>query len=368
MVTKKQRGIFEKVHGSGVWWIHFHDSEGNRRREKVGRRSAAVALYQKRKTEAREGEKLPLNLKKKRVSFSSLAQDALEYSKTHKRSYGDDVIRMKRILEAFADRGAESIMPQDIDYWFAKQNWKPATCNRYRALLSLTFRLGVENRKVKNNPARLVKLRRENNGRIRYLLPEEEVRLRAAIAEKCPHHLPELDFALNSEVRLSEQYGLTWDCVNLDQRVLTIPLSKNGEARHVGINSSALAALQIVHGSANGQNHVFLNRFGQRAAGPRDWFGPAVKEAGLKDFTWHCLRHTFASRLVMAGVDLRTVQEAMGHKTIQVTVRYAHLAPKHQLAALERLCETDGALDGATATRTATNADSGQADDQSKIN
>jgi hypothetical protein len=62
------------------------------------------------------------------------------------------------------------------------------------------------------------------------------------------------------------------------------------------------------------------------------------------------------------------VQEAMGHKTIQVTVRYAHLAPKHQLAALERLCEIDGALDGATATRTATSADSGKADDQSKFN
>jgi integrase len=235
-------------------------------------------------------------------------------------------------------------------------------------LLSLTFRLGVENSKVKNNPARLVKLRRENNGRIRYLLPEEEVRLREAIAEKCAHHLPELDFALNSGLRLTEQYSLTWDCVNLDQRLLTIPLSKNGETRHVGINSSARAALQIVHDSANGQNYVFLNRFGQRAAGPREWFEPGVKEAGLKDFTWHCLRHTFASRLVMAGVDLRTVQDAMGHKTIQVTVRYAHLAPKHQLAALERLCETNDALDGATATRTATSADSGQADDQPKFN
>src|SRR4029077_10442285 len=131
---------------------------------------------------------------------------------------------------------------------------------------------------------------------------------------------------------------------------------------------SALAALQIVHGSANGQNHVFLNRFGQRAAGPRDWFEPAVKAAGLKGFTWHCLRHSFASRLVMAGVDLRTVQEAMGHKTIQVTVRYAHLAPKHQLAARERLCETARALDEATTTRTATSADVRQGGDQSKLN
>jgi hypothetical protein len=57
----------------------------------------------------------------------------------------------------------------------------------------------------------------------------------------------------------------------------------------------------------------------------------------LGDFTWHCLRHTFASRLVMAGVDIRTVQELPGHKTIAMTARYSHLAPKHTLAAVERL-------------------------------
>ena len=70
----------------------------------------------------------------------------------------------------------------------------------------------------------------------------------------------------------------------------------------------------------------------------RHWFEKAVTDAGITDFTWHCLRHTFASRLVMAGVDLRIVQELMGHKTIQMTCRYAHLAPQHQLAAVERLC------------------------------
>ena len=61
--------------------------------------------------------------------------------------------------------------------------------------------------------------------------------------------------------------------------------------------------------------------------------------AGLADFTWHCLRHTFASRLAMAGVDLRTIQELMGHKTIAMTCRYAHLAESHKLAAVERLSE-----------------------------
>jgi site-specific recombinase XerD len=76
--------------------------------------------------------------------------------------------------------------------------------------------------------------------------------------------------------------------------------------------------------------------------------------SGVSNFRWHDLRHTFASRLVMAGVDIRTVQELMGHKTIQVTLRDAHLAPQHQLDAVQRLCDTGVALNEATDTRTDT--------------
>jgi integrase len=74
--------------------------------------------------------------------------------------------------------------------------------------------------------------------------------------------------------------------------------------------------------------------------------------AKIRDFSWHCLRHTFASRLVMAEVDLRTVQELLGYKSITITVRYSHLAPAHTPAAVERLA---GAYpEGATGTRTST--------------
>jgi site-specific recombinase XerD len=69
----------------------------------------------------------------------------------------------------------------------------------------------------------------------------------------------------------------------------------------------------------------------------RRWFEAVLADAKITAFSWHCLRHTFASRLVMAGVDIRTVQELLGHKTIAMTVRYSHLAPKHMLAAVERL-------------------------------
>lgn len=112
---KKARGIFEKRPGSGIWWICYFDADGRKRREKVGRRSAAIDLYHKRKTEAMEGEKLPERLRARKVTFSELAEDALEYSRTHKRSYGDDEIRMGKLADWLGPRTAESVTPQEIE-------------------------------------------------------------------------------------------------------------------------------------------------------------------------------------------------------------------------------------------------------------
>ncbi len=348
---KKQRGVFEREPGSGEWSIQYFDQYGRRRREKVGSKSAAIAAYQKRKTEIREGRFFPEKLKRREVSFAELATDALAYSKAHKRSYDDDIYRMERLLSWFRDRAADSITPQEIEQHFTRaadeNNWAPATVNRLRALLSLVYRLGIQNGKAKENPARLVKHRQENNARVRWLAAEEEARLRAAIQATCQEHTPELDLALNTGLRLSEMYGLTWNNVNLSQRVLTVPRSKNGEMRHIPLNSVAIAALAALR-----QRYETTGFVCGGAPGPRRWFEPAVRATKLRDFTWHCLRHTFASRLVMAGVDLRTVQELMGHKSIQMTVRYSHLAPKHTLAAVERLAAS--VTGQPTATRTAT--------------
>jgi integrase len=84
--------------------------------------------------------------------------------------------------------------------------------------------------------------------------------------------------------------------------------------------------------------------------GYKHWFGPAVSEVGVRGFTWYCLRHTFASRLAMAGVDIPTITELMGHKRIQMSMPYAHLAPAHNLAAVERLADRE--MEGASDTRT----------------
>ncbi|MGA3316414.1 MAG: site-specific integrase [Candidatus Korobacteraceae bacterium] len=353
-MTRKTRGIFEKVPGSGVWWIRFADSTGRIRREKVGNKAAAIKLYAKRKTEVLQGVKLPENFRAKPVEMRVLIADALEHCRNNNRGFAQDRVRLLTILREFGSRTAASITPQDIERWVAGNGWSAGTINRFRATLSLIFRLGIANRKTESNPVKLVRRKKENNGRVRFLSAEEEMSLRAILASRHPEHLPELDIALNTGIRRGEQYSLMWKDVDFGTKLLAVSQTKNGETRYIPLNTTALAGLNELYRNSSGEGYVFTNRHGDRLLKGRHWFEPAVREANLKDFSWHCLRHTFASRLVMAGVDLRTVQQLMGHKAIQMTVRYAHLAPEHQMAAVERLCSVSSTLQHPTDTTTDT--------------
>ena len=364
----KIKGVYEREPGSRIWWIRFADTSGRIRREKVGNKGAAIKLYQKRKTEVLQGKKLPEQFRAKPVTFNELADDAMEWAKAHKRTWEDDQIRLKPMREAFGNRTAESITPQELERWFATNGlsrnkdrvrrskpWKPATVNRYKALLSMVYRQGIKNRRITVNPAREIERRKENNQRDRYLLPQEEMALRPAIERRYPTRLPELDIALHTGMRRGEQYGCDWSWIDLERRVLTIPRSKHGEKRRVYLNDTAVAAFGQLWQFSEGKGMVFAHLYrSDTTVGPRKWFEEAVNDANITNFRWHDLRHTFASRLVMKGVDIRTVQELMGHKTIQVTLRYAHLAPQHQLEAVQRLCDTSVARKASTDTRTST--------------
>jgi integrase len=207
----------------------------------------------------------------------------------------------------------------------------------------------------------MVHKRREDNGRIRWLNADEEARLRAVIRADYPYEVPAFDLALHTGMRRSEQYGLAWDCVDFERRQVTIRRSKHGGIRYIPLDETALAALIVLRSRGNGagpgmvsaqSDHGYLA--GHALKTPREWFDAACRSAGIAGFTWHCLRHTFASRLVMAGVGLRTVQELMGHKTIAMTCRYAHLAPQHQLEAVLRLDRWGQKFAEATGTKTDT--------------
>jgi integrase len=338
---KAHRGVFEKVPGSGVCWIRYSDADGKLRRETAGTKSNAISLYQKRKSEVLTGKKLPEKLRARMVRFSELAEDARKHVKTANEGHQSDTYRIDHLNEKFGNFPA--VIPiENLREWFNHQEWEAGTYNRTRTVLSLIYRLGMENKKVDSNPAKVLKHKRENDGRVRFLnqySPDEETRLRVAVSAKYATHMPELDIALNTEMRRSEQYlRIDWNCVDLFRRDVYVPQSKNGSSRHIPLNTDAVSAFQEVFARTKGTGPIFAaKRGGERLLGPRHWFEEAVETAKLVGFTWHDLRHTFASRLVMAGVDLRTVAELLGHKKIQMTMRYAHLAPQHKMAAVEKL-------------------------------
>jgi integrase len=233
----RQRGVFEKDPGSGVWWIRYFDQFGKKRREKAGSKSVAIKLYGKRKQQVLEGKKLPEAFRQPSVNFGQLLDDALAYSKRNKRSHKTDVPRCARLNEWFGLHPAEELTSKEIEMTLAraaeKEKWAPSTFNHYRSLMSLSYRLGILNRKATANPARSVTHRRENNNRVRFLTEEEEKKFRKIIEAKWASHLPELELAINTGLRKSSQYGLTWDMVDWTGRILSIPRTKNEEPIHL---------------------------------------------------------------------------------------------------------------------------------------
>jgi integrase len=165
---------------------------------------------------------------------------------------------------------------------------------------------------------------------------EEEILLNY-IKRHYPEHVPAFSISVHTGIRAGEQFRMQWKDIDLKRRILTIPKTKNGSIRHIDLNETATAAVEWLYQRRTREPWVFLNSRGEQLRSQRDWFDRVLKATQLPDYTWHCNRHTFASRLVMKGVDLRTVGELLGHRTFQMTMRYAHLAADHKRSAVARL-------------------------------
>ena len=357
------RGVWEKVPGSGIWWIHYVDAEGKRRREKAGRKADAIRLYQQRKADATAGRKLARPLRSRERTFQELANNAIEYAKKHKANPADDEQKIGVLTAEFGDRPASSLTQQELEAFLESRQTSPATFNRYRATLSMLFREAIRNGWTERNPASLVRAKKEDNARIRFLSNDEEKRLRQILAEDYQNrYLNEFEVALHTGMRRSEQFNLEWPQTDLKAKRIHLLKTKNGSDRAIPLNSVAMAALERQWEVSGKLERVFVTDDGKPFIRKpiRRWFEETMVKAAINEFTWHCLRHTFCSRLVMAGVSLKTVQELMGHKTIQMTARYAHLSPSHLQNAVELISGENshqtatGKHKKPTATRTAT--------------
>ena len=336
MKKASARGLFERPAGSGCWWINYY-VDGKQHREKVGRRGDALALYQKRKADSRRKLKLPELVPGKVITFGHLSDMAVNHAETHLKSLEHYKTKDSILREPFGERPAAEITPQQINDWLTKHCKTPATANRYRAFMSLAYRLGMENGKADSNPARLVRLRAENNARLRFLSREEYKKLLDIFKRDNPDQIPAFVVSVYTGMRWGEQYSLTWAQVDLKRKVVRLTTTKNGSARNVPLNSVTLDALlgqqTIVPHEA--EDMVFPR------PGPssdcRWWFAPALMEAKISDYTWHNNRHTFCSWLALAEVSIKEIQVLAGHKTITMAARYAHLSPEATASASERL-------------------------------
>lgn len=296
-------------------WIRYADQRGKIRREKVGPLlEPAKRAVEKRRSQVQEGIFFPEKVRQRVIVFEEIARDFLAHSRQTKRSHGHDTSRSETLLRLWRDCPLGDLSPGRIERDLAEcaeqEEWAPATYNRHRALVSGIFSLAIRNGKATVNPVRGTRHRVENNARVRYLTDDEENRLMKQVRARCPELGAPILVAIHSGMRRSEQYvtpdcpdgGLKWSHIDFRSAVITLPRSKHGESRHIKMNTLLQKTLrQLRRGTSS--PYVF-------PGDPPDKLFPEIcKQAKVTDFTWHCLRHTFASRLVMAGVDLRTVQE-----------------------------------------------------------
>ncbi|MFT4196752.1 MAG: site-specific integrase [Pseudoxanthomonas sp.] len=275
-------------------------------------------------------------------------------------------------------RELRGIVAFDIERFKTKRSRagiKPATINRDLDRIRKVYSCAVEWGFLSEHPLRTVKRKKVDNERVRYLAADEEDRLRKALADReterrasrerhnawheargtvghpqwpkdgfTDHLAPLVLLALNTGMRRGELFGLDWRSVNLPGKLLTVEAgnAKSGKTRHLPLNDEALAVLtrwkkQHTIKDKSPAGLVFPSPSGARFDNINKAWDGIVTAAQLSDFNFHDLRHDFASKLVMAGVDLNTVRELLGHADIKMTLRYAHLAPGKLADAVAKL-------------------------------
>jgi len=321
---------------TGVWYIDY-SFNGRRVRKRVGtsKKMAELAL---KNIEVKIAKKEFLGIREsQKVRFEKLCEEYLEYSKSNKteRSYLRDQTNVKSLLNNFSGKLVSEITAHDLEIYKnqRREKVKPASVNRELSCIKHMFTKAIEWGYTAANPLRAVMKFKEPPGRDRYLAEDEEERLMNCCSE---HTKQIVVMALNTGMRRGEMLNLKWSDINLKTRMIIIRKSKNNEMRMIPINNTLYSTL-IEIGPQLDNDYVFADDSGKPFVTIKTGFKAALRRAGIKDFRFHDLRHTFASRLVMSGVDIRTVQQLMGHKDIRMTMRYSHLSNAHLREAIKKL-------------------------------
>ena len=228
----------------------------------------------------------------------------------------------------------------EIEKWRNKRladGVKPATTNRQINTIKGCLSRAVEWGAIDSHDLRKVKTLTVDNSKVRYLSKDEETRLRENLQTCDTDFLKVIVLlALNTGMRKGELLSLEWNHVNFENKILTVDFqnAKSGSTRHLPLNTQAFNTLSEWQQKTDGIGFVFKDKNHQPLKDFPYLWGGLLEKAEITNFRFHDLRHHFASKLVMASVDLNTVRELLGHSDLKMTLRYAHLAPEHKAAAV----------------------------------
>lgn len=307
--------------------------------------------------------------------LSFIEEEYEAWSKQHLRTHAKLLQRLKSNFSGFHGRKLTELSPADFEKFRTtrlKAGKKRATVNRdlddVRGVLSKAHEWGF----LDSNPLKdLKKLKLDKVGVVRFLTTEEDTALFAQLGAReqrirekrqranewrakrnhpllptlhnvryADHLTPMVIASMHTGVRQGELFDLLWSDVDLARKQITIrgEKSKSLQSRFIPLNETVAGALSAWKDqSFDTTGRVFPAEDGGRLDNIKTAWKGVLSKASIKKFRWHDLRHTFASYLVMAGVDLSTVRELMGHADFQMTLRYAHLAPEHKSSAVAKL-------------------------------
>jgi integrase len=374
------RGFMVRVEPSGSKSYYVEFARG--RRIRLGRADViapSIARDKAREIIAQAVQGQDPRAKRKEAKAHTLRSFLTEvyqpWTSANLRTGDGAVIRIAGRFPELLDRKLADLTPWLIEKWRLRRRGEgitPVTLNRDLDDLKAALARAADWGLIDASPIAGVKRAKVDGAApVRFLTEDEEQRLRIALDAReeriragrdsanawrrergydllrdlravafADHLKPLVLISINTGLRQGELFSLTWRHVDLERAILTIvgTTAKSGRTRHIPINAEALAVLTGWRAqSINLEGLVFPSSTGERLDNVDKGWNAVRAAAGITGFRWHDLRHHFASRLVMLGVDLNTVRELLGHSTYAMTLRYAHLAPEHKASAVARL-------------------------------
>lgn len=337
---RKDRGLYSKRDTAGrvLWYVRLYHAGRDRRFGSFATKTKAREFYEKAKLEQAEERFFPERYQQ--GGYAKLT-DVIEshLASFTGRSKRDEERYKKKWQELFPDVRLNVLTPTALEQARMQlmDGRSIATVNHYFKFLRRVLNKAVRDGQLASNPVCRVKMFKESAGKTRFISTEEE----AALCQKlgAPYGAW-VRLAILTGMRQQEQFSLRWEHVDMERGVLTLPTTKAGGVQYVRLNDEAKSLLRgleswqfsvWVFPSENPATHVDPRNFYRRN------YLPVVKELGLVGVTWHTLRHTFASRLAMAGVTEGTIANLLRHSGTALVRRYAHLSPSYLQEAVEKV-------------------------------